>query len=75
MKPTVLLPTVLLPELIAPCGVDLLARECNCLVPRASDDMTALLSEADAVVVRLFEVRDADRGEGLVRDRHPAGAG
>ena len=53
-------PTVLLAESIAPCGVDLLERECKCLVPAAGKDVAALLSRADAVVVRLLEVRDED---------------
>jgi D-3-phosphoglycerate dehydrogenase len=53
-------PTVLLAESIAPRGVDLLERECTCLVPTAGQEAATLLSRADAVVVRLFEVRDED---------------
>ncbi len=53
-------PTVLLPESIAPCGVELLGRECRCLFPAPGEDAYALLARADAVVVRLLELRDAD---------------
>jgi len=62
-------PTVFIPERIAPCGLDLLRADCNCLVPW--DDSFPLstqflgqdesrlklgLSEADGVIVRLFKI-------------------
>lgn len=65
-------PTVLIPELIAPPGLELLERECNVIAPwkdGATDtesDSRALLPQADAVVVRLFRVDEAD----LARSEH-----
>ncbi|MAE64390.1 MAG: hypothetical protein CMJ18_08965 [Phycisphaeraceae bacterium] len=45
-------PSVFLPEIIAPCGIDLLKTQCRIT--------TGPLEDADAVVVRLYEI-DADR--------------
>ena len=58
-------PTVFLPEPIAACGIELLERECNCVTPWRDGSGSlaagaALLTEADAVIVRLFKIGARD---------------
>lgn len=59
-------PTVFIPEPIAECGLALLRPTCDCLMPwsEASQPTPAqlreMLTQADAVIVRLFPITDDD---------------
>ncbi|HYV28690.1 MAG TPA: hydroxyacid dehydrogenase [Candidatus Eisenbacteria bacterium] len=55
-------PTVFLPEPIAANGMELLQAECNCLTPwlDGKKPERELLAQADAVIVRVFEIRTDD---------------
>jgi D-3-phosphoglycerate dehydrogenase len=61
-------PLVFIPEPIASCGFKLLSAECECLAPWKGRSESAqngsqhreLLYQADAVIVRLFRITDAD---------------
>lgn len=59
-------PRVFLPESIADAGYELLAARVDCIAPwkdgrkPADDELRALLRTADAVIVRLFQIRRAD---------------
>jgi D-3-phosphoglycerate dehydrogenase len=55
-------PTVFIPDPIAASGMDLLRAGCNCLAPWLEGKMPdkELLAHADAVIVRVFEIRTGD---------------
>lgn len=59
-------PIVFVPEPIAECGMKLLRSECECLAPWAEQQMPGaaelrqLLTGADAAIVRLFPIREAE---------------
>ena len=61
-------PVVFIPEPIAPCGLRLLGVTCECVTPWENGSSSStngnqhreLLYEADAVIVRLFQITDID---------------
>ncbi len=59
-------PVVFIPESIAAAGIDLLAPHCECITPWRNatppgpEQLREMLTGADAVIVRLFKVGDAD---------------
>src|SRR5215510_13506519 len=55
-------PTVFLPEPIAANGMELLQSESDCLAPwlEGKKPDRELLAQADAVIVRVFEIRTED---------------